>query len=116
MVRTSLTEMAQRMELQIPLKDCFPTQYSVRSSFLEALELLSECLTLKQMLMVTKMPFGHLFDVAQLQFSTQLIHLLLLRLVRDQPEDEMWFSVEGRLMKFTYDDFKRITAIQDPVE
>ncbi|CAH9089896.1 unnamed protein product [Cuscuta epithymum] len=91
MVRTSLTEMTQRMELQIPLKEYFPAQYSVRSAFLEALELLSECLTLKQWLMLTKTPFGHLLDVAQLQFYARLIHLLLLRLVRDRPEDEMWF-------------------------
>ncbi|CAH9118914.1 unnamed protein product [Cuscuta europaea] len=29
-----------------------------------------------------------------MQFSAQLIHLLLLRLVCDQPEDEIWFDVK----------------------
>ncbi|CAH9105562.1 unnamed protein product, partial [Cuscuta epithymum] len=51
-----------------------------------------------------------------MQFSAQLIHLLLLRLVRDQPEDELWFAVDGKLLKFTYQDFKRITGIHDPME
>ncbi|CAH9092879.1 unnamed protein product [Cuscuta europaea] len=37
--------------------------------------------------------------------------MLLLRLVKQQPDDELWFNVEGKLIEFTYNDFCRITGL-----
>ncbi|CAH9093514.1 unnamed protein product [Cuscuta epithymum] len=56
------------------------------------------------------MPWGHLVDVLDLQFSAQIVHSLLLRLVCDQPKYELWFCVNDELLKFTYADFERITG------
>ncbi|CAH9130986.1 unnamed protein product [Cuscuta epithymum] len=58
------------------------------------------------------MSWGHLLDVPELQFSAQIVHSLLLRLVCDQPNDELWFCVNDKLLKFTYNDFERITGLR----
>ncbi|CAH9083373.1 unnamed protein product [Cuscuta epithymum] len=68
------------------------------------------------MTLLVKTPWGHLLDAPAMQFSGQLIHLLLLHQVRHQPADELWFAVDGKLLKFTYNDFKRVTGIKDQVE
>ncbi|CAH9114879.1 unnamed protein product [Cuscuta europaea] len=57
------------------------------------------------------MPWGHSLDVQDLWFSAQIVHSLLLRLVCEQPEDELWFCINEQLLKFTYADFERITGL-----
>ncbi|CAH9065535.1 unnamed protein product [Cuscuta europaea] len=113
MVRTSLSQMAERaFELQVPMSKQFPAQYSVCSFFKEAGSLVQSALTKKQLEEFKKLPWGHLISVPEMQFSGQIIHSLLLRLVRDQPDDELWFCIQGKLLKFTYADFCRISGIK----
>ncbi|CAH9129567.1 unnamed protein product [Cuscuta epithymum] len=113
MVRTSLTNLAKRaLELQIPVRDHFPAQISQCSEYKDAAKLVKSGLTQKQLDEFRKMPWGHLLDVPELQFSAQIVHSLLLRLVCDQPKDELWFCVNDKLLKFTYNDFERITGLR----
>ncbi|CAH9100890.1 unnamed protein product [Cuscuta europaea] len=58
------------------------------------------------------MSWGHFLDVPDLQFSAQIVHSLLLRLVCEQPEDELWFCINEQLFKFTFVDFERITGLR----
>ncbi|CAH9124681.1 unnamed protein product [Cuscuta epithymum] len=51
-----------------------------------------------------------------MQFSGQIIHSLLLRLVKDQPEDELWFLIQGRLLKFAYAEFCHISGLKSSTE
>ncbi|CAH9132146.1 unnamed protein product, partial [Cuscuta epithymum] len=113
MVRTSLTDLAKRaLELQIPVCDHFPAQISQCSEFKDATKLVKSGLTPAQLAEFRKMPWGHLLDVPELQFSAQIVHSLLLRLVCDQPNDELWFCVNDKLLRFTYNDFERITGLR----
>ncbi|VFQ71947.1 unnamed protein product [Cuscuta campestris] len=77
----------------------------------DAVAIVRSKLSVENMVNFRKLPFGHFMDVRKLQFSGQLIHILMLHLVREQPEDEMWFMINGTLKKFTFEDFCRITSL-----
>ncbi|CAH9074984.1 unnamed protein product [Cuscuta epithymum] len=82
----------------------------------EAVSLVKAALTKDQLEEFKKLPWGHLVSVSDMQFSGQIIHSLLLRLVKDQPKDELWFLIQGRLLKFTYADFCRISGLKSSAE
>ncbi|CAH9096236.1 unnamed protein product [Cuscuta epithymum] len=109
--------MAERsFEVQIPVRKHFPAQLSVCSYFREAVSLVKGALTKDQLQEFRNLPWGHLLSVPDIQFSGQIIHALLLRLVKDQPADELWFLIQGRLLKFTYADFCRISGLKSSAE
>ncbi|VFQ71998.1 unnamed protein product [Cuscuta campestris] len=99
------------MALMVPTKDHFPAQYSVCGELEDAVAIVRSKLSVENMVNFRKMPFGHFMDVRKLQFSGQLIHILMLHLVREQPEDEMWFMINGTINKFSFEDFCQITSL-----
>ncbi|VFQ98026.1 unnamed protein product [Cuscuta campestris] len=99
------------MSLLIPTKDHFPAQYSICGELEDAVAIVRSKLSVENMVNFRKMPFGDFMDVQKLQFSGQLIHILMIHLVCQQPEDEMWFMINGTLNKFTFEDFCRITSL-----
>ncbi|CAH9091781.1 unnamed protein product [Cuscuta europaea] len=112
MVRTPLSTMAERaLQLQIPLSKHFPAQYSVCSDVKCASKYIHAILSKKQLQIFRHTPWGHFIDIPDIQFCGQIVHMLLLRLVKQQPDDELWFNVEGKLIEFTYNDFCRITGL-----
>ncbi|CAH9116886.1 unnamed protein product [Cuscuta epithymum] len=57
------------------------------------------------------LPWGHLIDIPNTGNSGQILHMLALHLVQDQPDDELWFAIGGKLYKFTYVDFCHISGL-----
>ncbi|CAA3003548.1 Hypothetical predicted protein, partial [Olea europaea subsp. europaea] len=45
-------------------------------------------------------PLGYLADIPDIQFSAQLILQLLFRTIRTEKANELWFNVQGHLMRF----------------
>ncbi|VFQ93257.1 unnamed protein product [Cuscuta campestris] len=90
------------MSLWIPTKDHFRAQYSVCGELEDAVAIVKIKLSADNMVKFREMPFGHFIDMRKLQFSGQLIHILMLHLVRQQPEDEMWFLINGTLQIARY--------------
>ncbi|CAH9091931.1 unnamed protein product [Cuscuta europaea] len=107
-LETGMEERA--LKLKIPLKDYFPAQYSVCGKYNEASNLIKSCLSAKQLQLFRQLSWGHLVDVPKIQFSAQIVHVLLLRLVEEQPEDELWFCVQGKVLKFTFAVYCHITG------
>ncbi|CAA2976995.1 Hypothetical predicted protein, partial [Olea europaea subsp. europaea] len=44
--------------------------------------------------------FGYLAEVPDIQFSVQLIQQLVFNIVRTEKVYELWFSMQGHLMRF----------------
>ncbi|CAH9123843.1 unnamed protein product [Cuscuta epithymum] len=92
MVQSSLTDLGERaFELQVPVRDHFPTQISLCSELKDATKLVKSALSPQQLAQFRNMPWVHLLDVPDLQFFAQIVHSLLLRLVCNQPKEELWF-------------------------
>ncbi|CAH9131832.1 unnamed protein product, partial [Cuscuta epithymum] len=72
---------------------------------------ITDMLSKKELSTFRNTPWGHLLDIPDIQFCAQIVHMLLLRLVKQQPEDELWFNVEGKIVEFTYNDFCHITGL-----
>ncbi|CAA3005419.1 Hypothetical predicted protein [Olea europaea subsp. europaea] len=53
-------------------------------------------------------PLGYLADIPDIQFSAQLILQLLFRTIRTEKVNELWFNVQGHLMRF---DLQVYTAV-----
>ncbi|CAH9129048.1 unnamed protein product [Cuscuta epithymum] len=112
MVRTPLATMAERaLELQIPLSKHFPAQYSMCSDVKHVSKYVKDMLSKQQMAQFRKTPWGHFADIPDIQFCAQIVHMLLLRMVKQQPKDELWFNIVGKIEEFTYNDFCRITGL-----
>ncbi|CAH9076360.1 unnamed protein product, partial [Cuscuta epithymum] len=112
MVRTPLATVAERaLELQIPLSKHFPAQYSMCSDVKHVSKYVKDMLSKQQMAQFRKTPWGHFADIPDIQFCAQIVHMLLLRMVKQQPKDELWFNIVGKIEEFTYNDFCRITGL-----
>ncbi|CAH9075689.1 unnamed protein product [Cuscuta epithymum] len=100
----------KKHELMVPVESHFPAQYSLCSSFGKYKNLLAAIPASEQQ-NFKNLPWGHLAETPELQFSGQIVHMLLLRMVRRQPVDELWFSIRGKIFKFTFQDFCAITHL-----
>ncbi|CAH9082071.1 unnamed protein product [Cuscuta epithymum] len=116
MVRTPLSEMADRLKLHIPSDEYFPAQYSVCSDFRNAAKWVKKRLTERQREVFRDLPWGHLIDIPETDNSGQILHMLALHLVKEQPDDELWFAIGGTLYKFTYVDFCYISGLPHGAE
>ncbi|CAH9093540.1 unnamed protein product [Cuscuta epithymum] len=101
----------QALELQIPLSKHFPAQYSMCSDVKYVSKYVKDMLSKQQMAQFRKTPWGHFADIPDIQFCAQIVHMLLLRMVKQQPKDELWFNIVGKIEEFTYNDFCRITGL-----
>ncbi|VFQ81565.1 unnamed protein product [Cuscuta campestris] len=99
------------MSLLIPVSAHFGAQYSVCSDIREAIKNIEKKLSPGQLQQFRKTPIGHFMGIKNLQFSGQIIHQMLLLLVEDQPDDEFWILRNGEIVKFTFNDWCRITGL-----
>lgn len=74
-------------------------------------ELLNEKLTAKQKDLFRKGCFGHLLDFKFKKFPSQLIHHLILRQCPQAKPNELWFDIEGTILKFGMKDFALISGL-----
>ena len=47
----------------------------------------------------------------ELKFSTQIVHHIILRQCVTKKEDEMWFLVRSKGLRFSQDEFGLITSL-----
>ncbi|CAH9116569.1 unnamed protein product [Cuscuta epithymum] len=99
------------LKLRIPSHDYFPAQYSVCSAFRIAAKWVKDRLSPTQKDRFRELPWGHLIDIPQTDNSGQILHMLALHIVQDQPDNELWFGIGGTLYKFTYADFSYISEL-----
>ncbi|VFQ70788.1 unnamed protein product [Cuscuta campestris] len=99
------------MSLLIPVSAHFGAQYSVCSDIREAINNIEKKLSPSQFEEFHRTPIGHFMGLKNLQFSGQIIHQMLLLLVEDQPDDEFWILRNGEIVKFTFNDWCRITRL-----
>ncbi|VFQ73294.1 unnamed protein product [Cuscuta campestris] len=99
------------MSLLIPVSAHFGAQYSACSDICEAINNIEKNLSPDQLEQFRKTPIGHFMGLKNLQFSGQIIHQMLLLLVEDQPHDEFWILRNGEIVKFTFNDWCRITGL-----
>ncbi|CAA3024180.1 Hypothetical predicted protein [Olea europaea subsp. europaea] len=57
-------------------------------------------------------PLGYLANIPDIQFSAQLILQLLFRTVRTEKVNELWFNVQGHLMKFGPQEYAAVTGLR----
>ncbi|CAA2959800.1 Hypothetical predicted protein [Olea europaea subsp. europaea] len=57
-------------------------------------------------------PFGYLAEVAEIQFSTQLIQQLVFRTIRTDKVNELWFNVQGNMMRFGLQEYTLVTGLR----
>ncbi|VFQ69295.1 unnamed protein product [Cuscuta campestris] len=99
------------MSLLIPVCAHFGAQYSVCSDIREAINNIEKKLSPGQLEAFRRTPIGHFMGLKNLQFSGQIIYHMLLLLVEDQPDDEFWILQNGEIVKFTFNDWYRITGL-----
>ncbi|VFR01854.1 unnamed protein product [Cuscuta campestris] len=99
------------MSLLIPVSAHFGAHYSVCSDIREAINNFEKKLSPSQFEEFHRTPTGHFMGLKNLQFSGQIIHRMLLLLVEDQPDDEFWILRNGEIVKFTFNDWCRITGL-----
>ncbi|CAA2987148.1 Hypothetical predicted protein [Olea europaea subsp. europaea] len=59
-----------------------------------------------------KSPFGYLAEVPEIQFSAQLIQQLLFRTIHTDKVNELWFNVQGNLMRFGLQVYTLVTRLR----
>ncbi|CAA2938467.1 Hypothetical predicted protein [Olea europaea subsp. europaea] len=57
-------------------------------------------------------PFRYLAKVPEIQFSAQLIQQLVFRTIRIDKVNELWFSVQGNLMRFGLQEYTLVTGLR----
>ncbi|CAA2967199.1 Hypothetical predicted protein [Olea europaea subsp. europaea] len=57
-------------------------------------------------------PLGYLADIPNIQFSAQLILQLLFRTIRTEKVNELWFNVQGHLMRFDLQEYAVVTGLR----
>ncbi|CAA3023368.1 Hypothetical predicted protein [Olea europaea subsp. europaea] len=57
-------------------------------------------------------PLGYLADVPDIQFSAQLILQLVFRIVWTEKVNELWFNVQGHLMRFDLQEYAIMTGLR----
>lgn len=57
-------------------------------------------------------PFGYLAEVAEIQFSAQLIQQLVFRTIRTDKVNELWFKVQGNMMRFGLQEYTLVTGLR----
>ncbi|CAA3013029.1 Hypothetical predicted protein [Olea europaea subsp. europaea] len=57
-------------------------------------------------------PLGYLADILDIQFSAQLILQLLFRTIRTEKVNELWFNVQGYLMRFGLQEYAAVTRLR----
>ncbi|CAA2993044.1 Hypothetical predicted protein [Olea europaea subsp. europaea] len=55
---------------------------------------------------------GYMVDVPDIQFSVQLIQQLVFRTIRTDKLYELWFSVQGHLMRFSLHEYALVTGLR----
>ncbi|CAH9051167.1 unnamed protein product [Cuscuta europaea] len=94
-------------QLLVNVKSHFPTQYS-QATYFGKLRNLLDSMSISQREVFKKLPWGHFAKIPEFQLSGQIVHMLLLWLVRQQPVDKLWFSIRGKIFKFMFKDFCEI--------
>ncbi|KAL2454055.1 DUF1985 domain-containing protein [Abeliophyllum distichum] len=56
--------------------------------------------------------FGHFLNVNEIYLQHQLIHKMLLMEVRQPNKEQMWFSISGRILKFSIEEFCIVTGLK----
>ena len=110
----NLKEMASReskkCSLKIKKEDFFPAKVLCRSDF-EVIKKIRQKLTDTQMSIFRSSCFGKLIDMQDLQFSAQIVHHLLLRQLDCSKEDDMWFLIAGKKIRFSLHEFNLVTGL-----
>ncbi|CAA2997842.1 Hypothetical predicted protein [Olea europaea subsp. europaea] len=57
-------------------------------------------------------PLGYLVEVLDIQFSAQQIQQLVFRTVRTDKVNELWFNVQGHLMRFDLQEYALVTGLR----
>ncbi|CAA2938469.1 Hypothetical predicted protein [Olea europaea subsp. europaea] len=57
-------------------------------------------------------PFGYLAEVAEIQFSAQLIQQLVFRTIRTDKVNELWFNVQGNMMRFGLQEYTLVMGLR----
>ncbi|CAA3016604.1 Hypothetical predicted protein [Olea europaea subsp. europaea] len=57
-------------------------------------------------------PLRYLADVPDIQLSAQLILQLVFRTVRTEKVNELWFNVQGHLMRFSLQEYTAVTGLR----
>ncbi|CAA2998341.1 Hypothetical predicted protein, partial [Olea europaea subsp. europaea] len=57
-------------------------------------------------------PFEYLAEVAEIQFSTQLIQQLVFRTIRTDKVNKLWFNVQGNMMRFDLQEYTLVTGLR----
>ncbi|CAA2944832.1 transcription factor MYB44-like [Olea europaea subsp. europaea] len=57
-------------------------------------------------------PFRYLAEVAEIQFSAQLIQQLVFRTIRTDKVNELWFNVQGNMMRFGLQEYTLVTGLR----
>ncbi|CAA2967025.1 Hypothetical predicted protein [Olea europaea subsp. europaea] len=57
-------------------------------------------------------PFGYLAEVAEIQFSAQLIQQLVFRTIRTDKVNKLWFKVQGNMMRFGLQEYTLVTGLR----
>ena len=55
--------------------------------------------------------FGHFLLMPELKFSAQIVHHMLLRQCLIKKDDEMWFLVNSKRLRFDENEFGLITGL-----
>ncbi|VFQ71302.1 unnamed protein product [Cuscuta campestris] len=92
--------------------DHFQAQYTCYSELQKSVDIIKKKLTPLDLGRFKKeSPFGHLLESPPLQFSGQIIHLLLVHLTREHVDDELRFNIGGSILKFDYGEWCRIIGM-----
>ncbi|KAL2461907.1 DUF1985 domain-containing protein [Abeliophyllum distichum] len=62
--------------------------------------------------MVREICFGPYLDLKETLIQAQLIHQLLLRQVKQQNINELWFNISGKLVRFSIEEFCLISGLR----
>ncbi|XP_022880715.1 uncharacterized protein LOC111397983 [Olea europaea var. sylvestris] len=57
-------------------------------------------------------PLWYLAEVAEIQFSAQLIQQLVFRTIRTDKVNELWFNVQGNMMRFGLQEYTLVTGLR----
>lgn len=56
--------------------------------------------------------FGHFMDIQPFVIQSQLLHLLIMRIVEHPNNKELWFDINGQKIKFSVNEFALITGLK----
>ncbi|CAA2963495.1 Hypothetical predicted protein [Olea europaea subsp. europaea] len=57
-------------------------------------------------------PFGYLAEVPKIQFSAQLIQQQVFKTIHTDKVNELWFNVQGNLMRFGLQEYTLVTGLR----